>query len=102
MTVLTASNQVGNQDFADYVDSKVSLSRVNNKEDFIPIIPGRSLGYHHPSGEVHIQDSDTWKACPGQDNTNAACTVGDVPNIFVGDVLDHVGPYDGVIMGVCI
>ena len=23
------------------------------------------LGYHQPSGEIHIQDSGTWDACPG-------------------------------------
>ncbi|TBU52719.1 lipase [Dichomitus squalens] len=92
--------RVGNQDFANYVDSQpIEVTHVNNKEDFIPILPGQFLGYHHPSGEVHIQDSNAWLACPGQDNSDDRCIVGDVPNIFVGDESDHDGPYDGIEMG---
>ena len=62
------------------------------------IVPGRFLGFHHPSGEIHIQDSGAWLACPGQDNTNSECIVGDVPNILDGDESDHDGPYNGVEM----
>ena len=78
------------------------------------------MGYHHPSGEVHITDNNQWVACPGedfisgtkekkgllgynpttgQDNTNSQCTVGDVPNLLAGNGSDHDGPYDGVKMG---
>ena len=28
--------------------------------------PGRFLGFHHPSGEKHITDSNAWVACPGK------------------------------------
>ena len=110
--------QVGNQDFADYVDAHVtSFNHINNKEDFVPILPGRFLGYHHPSGEIHITDANKWESCPGkavvhsglhyrqliaflgQDNTSSSCTVGDVSNVFEGDTADHLGPYDGVHMG---
>ncbi|KAM5544767.1 hypothetical protein V8D89_001665 [Ganoderma adspersum] len=50
---------------------------------------------------VHIQDSESgaWLACPGQDNADEGCVVGDVPNIFEGDEEDHGGPYDGIMMG---
>jgi hypothetical protein len=24
------------------------------------------LGYHHPSGEVHIMDNNEWVSCPGK------------------------------------
>lgn len=94
--------RVGNQAFANYIDGHdaiASVTHVNNKEDFVPILPGRFLGFHHPSGEVHIQDSGAWVACPGQDNTSDECTVGDVSNIFDGDESDHDGPYGGVEMG---
>lgn len=94
--------RVGNQAFADYLDAHTALASVahiNNKEDLVPILPGRFLGYRHPSGEIHIQDSGAWLACPGQDNTDARCTVGDVKNIFDGDESDHDGPYNGVTMG---
>ncbi|KAJ4474906.1 lipase class 3 family protein [Lentinula aciculospora] len=94
--------RVGNSAFANLIDSKFpSLAHINNKEDLVPIIPGkcRLLGYVHPSGEKHILDNSTWVACPGQDNTSSQCSTGDVPTIFNGDVDDHHGPYDGVEMG---
>jgi len=91
--------RVGNQAFADYVDSHISLTHVNNKKDLVPILPGRFLGYHHPSGEVHIAEDNSWLSCPGQDNTSTQCTTGDVPNIFEGSTGDHGGPYDGINMG---
>ncbi|KAI8996479.1 Alpha/Beta hydrolase protein [Trametes punicea] len=92
--------RVGNQDFANYVDAQpISVTHINNKEDPIPIMPGEFLGYHHPSGEVHIQDSGAWMACPGQDNPSTECIVGDVPEIWDGDESDHDGPYNGITMG---
>ncbi|KAF5312849.1 hypothetical protein D9619_002479 [Psilocybe cf. subviscida] len=91
--------RVGNQAFANYVDSHLTLTHINNKEDIVPIVPGRFLDYVHPSGEVHIMDNNQWVSCPGQDNTSTQCIVGDVPNIFDGDTSDHDGPYDGVTMG---
>ncbi|KAF8997860.1 lipase class 3 family protein, partial [Cyathus striatus] len=90
--------RVGNDDFADYVDAHLNIVHINNKEDLVPIIPGRLLGYHHPAGEIHIQDSGAWVSCPGQDNTSNQCTVGDVGNILEGSTSDHSGPYDGITM----
>lgn len=43
-----------------------SFTRINNMEDPIPIVPGRFLGFHHPSGEIHITDANVWEACPGE------------------------------------
>jgi len=79
--------KVGNQAFANYVDAgDLSVTHINNKwvehglhdtntcsilelisfrEDLVPIVPGSFLGYHHPSGEVHIMDSGSWVSCPG-------------------------------------
>ena len=45
--------------------TSVQVTHVNNKEDIIPILPGKFLGFHHPSGEFHIQDSNAWLSCPG-------------------------------------
>ncbi|KAF4612438.1 hypothetical protein D9613_004374 [Agrocybe pediades] len=98
-TITYGMPRVGNQAFADYVDSHISLTHINNKEDLVPILPGRFLGFHHPSGEVHIMDNNQWVSCPGQDNTSTECSTGDVPNIFDGSTGDHDGPYDGVTMG---
>lgn len=108
------------------------MTKRQRRKDLVPIIPGmyRSfdfaradihsllgilLGYHHPSGEVHITETGPWESCPGrlcnyrsyhntqsllgQDNPSKLCTVGDVPNIFVGSTRDHDGPYNGVYMG---
>ncbi|THH17778.1 hypothetical protein EW146_g3101 [Bondarzewia mesenterica] len=97
--VLYGLPRVGNQAFADYVDANLHVTHINNKEDPVPILPGRFLGFHHPAGEVHIMDSNAWVSCPGQDNTSTECIVGDVPNIFDGDESNHSGPYDGVEMG---
>jgi len=91
--------RVGNQAWANYLDAHFSVTHINNKEDLVPILPGMFLGYHHPSGEIHIEDSGAWDACPGQDNESDLCSTGDVSNIFEGDVSEHDGPYDGVTMG---
>ena len=59
--------RVGNQAFADFVDGQLSglVTHVNNQEDPVPTLPGRFLGFHHVSGEIHIQDSGAWDNCPG-------------------------------------
>ncbi|OCH96309.1 lipase [Obba rivulosa] len=92
--------RVGNQAFANYVDGQpISVTHINNEEDPIPILPGMFLGYVHPSGEVHIEDSGEWANCPGQDNPSTECIVGDVPEVWDGDESDHDGPYNGIEMG---
>ncbi|GLB41568.1 putative alpha beta-hydrolase [Lyophyllum shimeji] len=90
--------RVGNQAFADYVDAHLHATRINNKEDPIPITPGRFLGYHHPAGEIHIVTSGAWISCADQENDNTQCTDGSVSNILEGDLGDHDGPYDGVMI----
>ena len=67
--------RVGNQVFADFVDSKLSgrVTHVNNRKDPIPIVPGRFLGFHHPSGEIHILDSGAWDVCPGMYSSSCVC-----------------------------
>ncbi|KAF7309487.1 Lipase [Mycena indigotica] len=98
-TITYGMPRVGNQAFADLASVGSTVTHINNKEDLVPILPGRSLGFHHPTGEIHIQDSGVWDSCPGQDNTSDLCTTGDVGNIFEGNSDDHDGPYDGVTMG---
>ncbi|KAI6010401.1 Alpha/Beta hydrolase protein [Pisolithus microcarpus] len=98
-TITYGLPRVGNQAFANYVDANLHLTHINNKEDPIPILPGMFLGYVHPAGEVHIEDSGEWAACPGQDNPSTQCIVGDVPTILQGDESAHDGPYNGIEMG---
>ncbi|EKM50051.1 uncharacterized protein PHACADRAFT_130581 [Phanerochaete carnosa HHB-10118-sp] len=98
--ILYGLPRVGNQAFADYVDAHVtSMNHINNKKDPIPTMPGMFMGYRHPSGEIHVDQSNNWMACPGQDNPSTECEVGAVPNVFESDESDHDGPYDGVVMG---
>lgn len=98
-TITYGSPRVGNQEFVNFVNSRAVMNRINNKDDIVPILPGRFLGYDHAEGEIHIVDSGAWMNCPGQDNTHDLCTIGYVPNIFKGDTGDHSGPFDGVSMG---
>lgn len=57
--------QVGDHEFADYVDANVNLIHIGNKRDPIPTLPPKVLHFAQPSGEVRIQDSGDWLACPG-------------------------------------
>ncbi|KAI1790374.1 alpha/beta-hydrolase [Ganoderma leucocontextum] len=97
-----ASPRVGNQAFADYVDAQaMSVTRVNNKKDPVPVLPTIELfNYHHASGEIHIRDDDVWVSCPGQDNPSAQCSTGAV-NLLNWNASQHLGPYDGVMIGGC-
>ncbi|GBE86641.1 hypothetical protein SCP_0905210 [Sparassis crispa] len=92
--------RVGNQAFADYVDDQISsVTHINNKEDPIPILPSTSLGYMQPHGEIHIEDSGDWVACSGDENPSSQCIDGDVPTLLQSNFSDHVGPYNGILMG---
>ncbi|KAH9044007.1 lipase class 3 family protein [Lactarius hengduanensis] len=80
--ILYGLPRVGNQDWASFVDTHL-----------------RFIGYyHHPSGEIHIDDADAWDVCPGQDNPSKMCVVGAVPSLFHSNWWDHDGPYyDGIV-----
>ncbi|KAI9510544.1 lipase [Russula earlei] len=92
--------RVGNQDFANFVDSLGGIvTHVNNQEDPVPVVPPTWLGFHHPSGEIHIQDSGDWDVCPGQDNPSNLCIAGDVTDILNGNLINHLGPYAGISIG---
>ncbi|KAJ3484414.1 hypothetical protein NLI96_g5674 [Meripilus lineatus] len=98
-TVVYAMPRVGNQAFANYVDEHLhDLRHINNKRDPVPILPGMFLGYHQPSGEIHIGDDDVWYVCPGQDNTSELCSTGAVRDVLNSRPGDHVGPFNGAIM----
>ncbi|EJD47787.1 lipase [Auricularia subglabra TFB-10046 SS5] len=96
------SPRVGNPAFANYVDSILAdFTRVNNREDPIPIVPWEFAGFRHPSGEVHISLTSQWLVCPGQDSKAAGCIDQTAPNLLLTNVLDHLGPYDGIMLGLC-
>jgi hypothetical protein len=59
--------RVGNKAWASFFDSRVSnFTRVNNNLDPVPIVPGRLLGFRHPSGEIHIDPKGNAFVCPGK------------------------------------
>ncbi|EJD47804.1 hypothetical protein AURDEDRAFT_62110 [Auricularia subglabra TFB-10046 SS5] len=39
---------------------------VNNQQDPVGIIPGRFVGYRHPSGEVLLSEQEQRPVCPGE------------------------------------
>ena len=58
--------RVGNEAWAGFFDSQIAdFTRMNNRRDPVPIVPGRLLGFRHPRGEVHIQLNGSAVACPG-------------------------------------
>ncbi|KAF9241188.1 Alpha/Beta hydrolase protein [Melanogaster broomeanus] len=76
------------------------FQRINNKRDIVPIVPGRFLGFSHVKGEVHILGRHNAVECPGDDDaSDPQCTIMSVPNILVGNVFDHFGPYQGIYLG---
>ncbi|KIM40235.1 hypothetical protein M413DRAFT_19420 [Hebeloma cylindrosporum] len=93
--------RVGNASFAQLIDAKVpNFRRINNKDDIVPILPGRFLGFSHPHGEVHMLSPGNAVSCPGDDDaTDARCEIKSVPNILEGNILDHLGPYEGISIG---
>ncbi|KAF8320775.1 alpha/beta-hydrolase [Clavulina sp. PMI_390] len=98
--------RVGNTAFASYVDGHTTnFAHITNKHDPVPTLPGRFLGFTHPSNEKHIVTTGlkdgNWYACAGQDNTNRDCSTGAVPNLFSGNEADHNGPYGDIEMGSC-
>jgi len=43
-------------------------------------------------------DHSTESLCIGDDNSSPYCSSGDVANVIVGEVKDHDGPYDGIMI----
>ncbi|KAJ3981804.1 Alpha/Beta hydrolase protein [Lentinula detonsa] len=93
--------RVGNHAWAALVDaSDVNFKRIDNERDPIPIVPGRFLGFEHPIGEIHIISAGNAISCPGDDDaSDADCQIGSVPTIFTGNILNHLGPYEGIYIG---
>ncbi|KAI0248629.1 Alpha/Beta hydrolase protein [Lactifluus subvellereus] len=93
--------RVGNVAWAAFFDSQVSMfTRMNNKLDPVPTMPGQGLGFRHPKVEIHIGSDRTVVICPGDDDdTDPECSDKLVPEVEDGDIGDHDGPYHGIHMG---
>ncbi|KAJ7777291.1 alpha/beta-hydrolase [Mycena metata] len=88
----------GNQAWADFLDSTVGVTYMTNQQDPIPTVPPRSLGFQHPSGEIHSfdQSQNNFTSCPGQDNEH--CSTGN--SVLEVNATNHDGPYfDDITFG---
>ncbi|KAJ7027920.1 alpha/beta-hydrolase [Mycena alexandri] len=87
----------GNQAWADFLDSTVGVKYMTNQQDPVPIVPPRSLGFQHPSGEIHSldQSQNNFTSCPGQDNEH--CSTGN--SLLQSNTTNHDGPYLGITFG---
>ncbi|KAK0466696.1 Alpha/Beta hydrolase protein [Armillaria novae-zelandiae] len=101
-TTTFGSPRVGNQAFADFVDSSLSnggFSRITNKADPVPHLPPLVLDFVHAQGEVHLRDAGA-VLCEGQENKSDACADGVGLLAITDGVDDHIGPYfDGISFG---
>ncbi|TFY60617.1 hypothetical protein EVG20_g7358 [Dentipellis fragilis] len=97
-TVVFGLPRGGNSDYANLIDSTLgsSFTFITHKNDPVPTVPPRFIGYQHSSGEVHISQTDAASgnatvtvACPGQENSN--CVDGN--SLFSISIPDHIGPY---------
>jgi len=101
-TVFYGLPRVGNSAFADYVDEKLpDLVHINHNKDPVPTVPGRGMGFAHPSNEIHITDDNVWNQCVGQDSIAEGCTIDTVPNVLEGNILNHLYWYNGIKIGGC-
>lgn len=97
-TILFGLPRVGNDEFANGIDTFVpNQNHIVNYRDPVPHLPGKTLGFQSPSGEIWINQDDSFSAlqCPGQENENCS----DEVHFYDYDVDDHLGPYFGVYMG---
>ncbi|KAJ3815394.1 alpha/beta-hydrolase [Lentinula aff. lateritia] len=89
--------RMGNEQWANYVDSTIGpgFHRVTDRKDPVVNLPPQLLHYHHPSGEIHIEDVNTAGQatkvvkCPGQENIH--CSAGN--SVIHAILLNHRGPY---------
>jgi len=112
--------QVGNKEFANFVDANIpDVTRIVNQQDPVPILPGRFLGFRHPSGEIHIGEKGEFLSCDGQsspfrtspiqfrltdtlppptgqESEEDGCTIDSTRFIFQAETEDHSGPYGKV------
>ncbi|KAG8798784.1 hypothetical protein FRC17_007320, partial [Serendipita sp. 399] len=54
--------RVGNQAWINWFNTNISdITRINNKDDPVPILPDLSMGYVGNLGEIHIRDDNAWE-----------------------------------------
>ncbi|EIW67033.1 hypothetical protein TREMEDRAFT_64900 [Tremella mesenterica DSM 1558] len=102
-----AAPRVGNQAWANYVDSTLGTraQHLINFNDDVPHVPPRPWHFRQSSGEIWIsEDGKTYVSCDGQENIHCSDSLetplGELA--LVASFLDgldlprHLGPYSGV------
>ncbi|CAJ0871116.1 8252_t:CDS:2 [Entrophospora sp. SA101] len=94
--------RIGNQEFANFVDSQLKLNRIVNFEDAVPRLPPKFLDYKHSGSEFWISDpakapTDAIIECQGQEDNKCSLSVKPLKL----NIRDHEGPYIGVSMEDC-
>ncbi|CAG8637235.1 13324_t:CDS:2 [Funneliformis caledonium] len=93
--------RVGNSEFADHVNSKLTVSRTVNGGDSIARLPPRFIGYKQHQNELWISDptksSFEVVKCDGPEDQKCSLSVS-VPKLSLSF---HAGPYYGVSMRAC-
>ncbi|KAK0432653.1 alpha/beta-hydrolase [Armillaria borealis] len=90
-TITFGSPRIGNQAFADFVDSSFSngsYARITNEADPVPHVP--PTFYVHAQGEVHLGEEGAM-ACEGQENQSAGCADGVGLLALATGINDHTG-----------
>ena len=93
--------RVGNEHWPTFFDALVpDFVRINNKKDPVPTLPYEFLGFHHPHGEIHIAGPGEAYSCPGDDDeADSQCAISQVPTPLQWNLVDHLGPYEGIYIG---
>jgi len=102
-----AAPRVGNQDWADYVDSTLGVfaQHMTNLDDIVPQLPPADWGFAHSSNEIWISDKDDkhYIACPEGESKECQAGLGLVGHMSELPanlkVLSHLGDYAGVRFG---
>lgn len=88
------SPRVGNQNFADFVNSKTNFggnfrARVTHYRDPVPHVPMHSVGFAHIDTEVfYVQDSSSYTICQSGEDPNCSLQY-IIPNL--SDHSDYMG-----------
>jgi len=68
------SPRIGNQNFANYANSKVDFWRITKDRDPVPHVPWRALNFYHVSSEV-FERSGSYRSCTGGEDPNCSNSI---------------------------
>ncbi|KAG9306749.1 hypothetical protein G9A89_005649 [Geosiphon pyriformis] len=93
--------RIGNNEFAQYINSRLRSHRVVNANDAIAVLPPANQGYLHSQTEYWIKPNNggaikcSVSSDEPQESTQCRLSQGE------GEIQSNYGPYFGVLMGSC-